>query len=146
MDHAMPHYLFADFLADRGKYASAQRYWETLWQEVSSAEKVLQTPWMMNWMKNPLSDGNPMFTAVCRPLRKGVRIIQEEPRAANEIDLDWWLDDFGDGSDAEAIQELVIACCPSVENVPRIRQLLKQWTQGEEVPLPQANGTWNESA
>ena len=142
----MPHYLFADFLTDRGQYAAAERYWETLWQEVSSSGKALQAPWTMHWIHNPLANGKPMFTAVCRALHKGVRIIHEEVGDHDDVDLDWWLDDFGDQNGSGTIHELVIACCPSAENIPRVRQLLKQWAQGDEVPLPQGNGSWNESS
>jgi hypothetical protein len=88
-------------------------------------------------MKNPYQNGNPIFTAVCWPFRKGVRIIQEEPDDSNDIDLDWWLNDFGDEEGSTAIVELVIACCPSVENIPQIRQLLKRWIQDAERTLPE---------
>src|SRR5258708_39004458 len=110
----MPHLLLPDFLNDTGAYAKAQGYWETLWTELMSSHKVEQ-PWPVQWMKNPFLDGNPIFTAVCWPLSKGVRIIQEEPRDPDDLDLDWWLDEFGDKKDSDAIHELVIACCPSVE-------------------------------
>jgi hypothetical protein len=134
----MPHLLFADFRKDRGSYQSAQRYWETLWAELQPAING-ESPWTVPWMNNPSLDGNPMFTAVCWPLLKGVRIIQEEPGDPEDIDLDWWLNDFGDEDEDSAVVELVIACCPSVENIPQVQQLLKQWIQDDKRTLPQPN-------
>jgi len=60
--------------------------------------------------------------------------------ADTDIDLDWWMDDFGGKDDCERIQELVIARCPSVENASVTEQLLKDWLQGHELPIPGANG------
>lgn len=122
----MKHWLFPDFLDETTVYAKAQRFWETLWAEVQSTVHA-EPPWSTPWMRNPSPDGNPIFTAVCRALLRGVRIIHESPPGAGEPDLDWWLDHFGDKNDRGAIHELVISCCPSAENSPRVKQLLKQW-------------------
>ena len=84
-------------------------------------------------MNNPSPDGNPIFTAVCEPLRRGVRIIQEEPGEAGDSDLDWWVDSFGDEADPGAVRELVISCCPSRENAAEIEQLLREWVRGGAV-------------
>src|SRR5882724_3993882 len=105
----MKHWLFPDLLDESAVYQDAQRFWESLWAEVHS--KLPSEPsWSTPWTRNPSPDGNPIFTAVCRPLRRGVRIIHEGPPGAAEPDLDWWLDHFGDKSNHDAIHELVIAC------------------------------------
>jgi hypothetical protein len=136
---AMPQLIYPDFLKDAHAYSAAQQYWEAMW-----AQLLLQTrskaDWEIHWMKNPLANGNPIFTSRSRTLRRGVRIIQEEPGEDINIDLDWWIDDFGDKDDREQIQELVIACCPSVENASPIEQLLKDWLQGRELPPPAVKG------
>jgi hypothetical protein len=128
----MPYWLFPD-LVKKKAYANATRYWETVWADVQSAANV-KHGWTVPWMQSS-PDGNPMFTAVCRPLRRGVRIIHEQPPDAEEFDLDWWLDWFGDEKDPDAIHELVIACCPSDENAGKIRQLLKQWIKRGKLTL-----------
>src|SRR5436190_15389547 len=134
----MPHLLFADFLKDSHAYAMARGHWERLWAGIQTAAE-LEFPWEIHWMRNPAPDGNPIFTAVCRPLRRGVRIIQEEPRDLDDIDLDWWLDDFGDREEPEAIRELVIACCPSAENASAIEELLRQWVSRASTPSGRAS-------
>jgi hypothetical protein len=130
----MTHWLFPDLLNDSAIFVKAQRYWATLWAEVQGTLQA-EASWSTPWMLNPCPDGNPIFTAVCRSLRRGVRIIHEGPPDAAEPDLDWWLDYFGDKKDPDAIHELVIACCPSAENTPRIKQLLKQWIQFGKLTL-----------
>lgn len=135
----MAHWLFPNFLHDTHAYAVAQRHWETLWTKVLKTNAAAEA-WQSPWMTNPLPDGNPMFTAVCPSLRRGVRIIQEAPGALDDTDLDWWLDDFGDSTEPETIHELVIACCPSRENAAQIEGLLSQWVASGELDLPQPVG------
>jgi hypothetical protein len=136
----MAHLLFPHFLQDSQAYASAQRFWENLWGEILLSGKV-EHVWTVPWMRAPTLDGNPIFTAVCRSLGRAVRIIQEELQDAEDIDFDWWLDDFGDHKEGDAIRELVIACCPSAENVSSIRALLEQWTQVGEFPRQRSEET-----
>lgn len=135
----MPQLIHPDFRKDSGAYAAAQRHWETLWANIATKGEV-EPRWEIHWMKNPLSDGNPIFTALCSALRKGVRIIQEEPGDADDIDVDWWIDDFGAKEDGDATRELVIACCPTAENTPQVEQLLRKWVQNDEVQRDQPNG------
>jgi hypothetical protein len=62
-----------------------------------------------------------------------VRIIQEEPGEPDDVDLDWWIDTFGDEREPDAIRELVIACAPSLENAGAIERLLSQWVKDGEL-------------
>ena len=135
----MTHWLFPSFLHDTRAYAEAQHHWETLWAKLLKSNAAGGT-WQSPWMPNPLADGNPIFTAVCPSLHRGVRIIQEAPGAPDDTDLDWWLDDFGDTNEPETIHELVIACCPSQENAPQIETLLSQWVASGKLDLPQPVG------
>jgi hypothetical protein len=135
----MAHWLFPDFLKDGGAYASAQRHWETVWTNVLSTTDQAAA-WQSPWMRNPFPDGNPIFTAVSPSLRRGVRIIQEELGRADDTDLDWWLDYFGEKDDPDAIHELVIACCPSGENAAQIEHLLRQWVADGDRNLSQPVG------
>ncbi len=135
----MPQLIHADFLQDSVAYSAAQRHWEALWANIA-AKSEGEPRWEIHWMKNPLADGNPIFTALCSALRKGVRVIQEEPGNAEDIDLDWWIDDFGDKEDGDATRELVIACCPTVENTPQVERLLRKWVRNDEVHRDHSNG------
>ncbi len=134
----MPHWLFPESLKDGSTYAQAQRYWEDIWTRV-----LLTTgqdgSWEYPWMQNPIPDGNPVFSAMSRPLRRGVRIIQEEPRDPDDVDLDWWLDYFGEKTAPEALRELVIATCPSRENAAALERLITQWVRDGKVILRTPN-------
>ena len=120
----MSQWLFPNSLDDPTVYAKAQQHWETLWYSLASrVGSALQ--WRTPWAENPLLDGNPIFTAVSES--RGLRIIQEDPRDPDDIDLDWWLDSAEGPTPADGIAELVIACCPSVENTPQVESLLRDW-------------------
>lgn len=112
----MPQWLFPNSLADPQVYADARRHWLDLWRSVDSARR-----WRTPWVENSIPDGNPIFTAASES--RGVRIIQEDPRDPDDIDLDWWLD----SAEEPPLAELVVACCPSVENTPEVERLLREW-------------------
>lgn len=112
----MPQWLFPNSLDDPQVYAVARRHWLDLWRSIDSARQ-----WRTPWVENSILDGNPIFTAVSES--RGLRIIQEDPRDPDDIDLDWWLD----SAEEPTLPELVIACCPSVENTPEVERLLRDW-------------------
>jgi hypothetical protein len=85
---------------------------------------------------NPSRDGNPIFTATSES--GGVRIIQEDPRDPDDIDLDWWLD----SAEEPPIPELVIACCPSFENTPEVERLLCEWVTTGRVSASAAGAAY----
>jgi hypothetical protein len=139
----MPHYRFPKFTEDSRVSAEMEQYWQDLW------ERVIQLApdgwrWTTPWMKNPQADGNPIFTAVCPDLHRGVRIIQEQVPGLGESDCDFWTDYFGEISDPEAIRELVIACCPSRENEQKVEKMLRRWVQqgnvGIDIPVTKCWG------
>jgi hypothetical protein len=94
--------IVADGLNNKAAYRQAVRHWKTVWAEVQPLATT-EHPWTVPWMANPERDGNPIFTAVCRSQRRGVRIIHEPRPDAEEVDLDWWVDSFGDKNDPNAI-------------------------------------------
>ena len=122
----MARWIHPDFQSSEAAYDAAQSHWERVWREVLRATSC-EWVWAHPWMNNPIPDGNPIFTAVCHSLDRGVRIIQEPPGDADDIDLDWWIDYFGDREEPDAVRELVIACCPSAENTGETADLLRQW-------------------
>jgi hypothetical protein len=137
----MSHWLFPLFLTDSEAYAAAERYWGERWEEILRSVHPEQT-WHSPWLSNPIPDGNPIFTAVCPELQRGVRVIQETPGDTETVDLDWWLDVFGDKDEPTAVRELVVACCPSRENEGLILHLLRQWIRdGQITEDPAENGT-----
>ena len=112
----MAQWLFPNSLADPEVYADARRHWLDFWLSIDSARR-----WRTPWVENAIPDGNPIFTAASEA--RAVRIIQEDPRDPDDIDLDWWLD----SAEEPTLPELVIACCPSVENTPEVERLLREW-------------------
>lgn len=131
----MSEWLFRNSLENAKVYEKAQSFWESLWQKLvreGSVDHSWQTPWMIN----KLQDGNPIFTAVSKRYHLGVRIIQEDPQDPDDIDLDCWVDHFGEKTSPDAIRELVIACCPSRENVAEVERLLREWVETGKVTFP----------
>lgn len=124
----MAQWLFPDFLENSKTYADAKQFWESLCQKILS-ETGLETSWQIPWMDNAFLDGNPIFSAVSKRNHRGVRIVQEVPGEADDLDLDWWLEYVGEKTSPDAIQELVIACCPSRSNITEIERLLREWVE-----------------
>jgi hypothetical protein len=130
-------YLFPNFLDSTKEYLEAARFWNGCWEKAMLRSEAEQM-WEIPWMENPTHDGNPIFTAVCKPLRRGIRIIQE-PAEPNDIDVDHWIDYVGERNDPESVRELVIACQPSLTNIPRIENWLCQWIRDGEI-IDEQNG------
>ena len=120
----MPRWLFPNSLDDPTVYAKARQHWLDLWRSTASRFDP-DRRWRTPWVENPSRDGNPIFTAVGES--REIRIIQEDPRDPDDLDLDWWLDSAEDSTLPDGIAELVIACCPSVENTPEVERLLSDW-------------------
>jgi hypothetical protein len=120
----VPRWLFPHSLDDPAVYAAAQDHWLDLWRSITDRLDPARR-WRTPWVDNPARDGNPIFTAVGES--RGVRIVQEDPRDPDDIDLDWWIDVAGDPNLPHDAAELVIACCPSSENTPEVERLLREW-------------------
>ncbi len=131
----MPKFYYPQFLSDANQYAQAEAFWQQKWEEV--VRKAGQTHrWRWPWIRNPLRDGNPIFSAIDEERKLAVRIIQEEPSAADDVPLDWWVDTFGEDTDPDAIRELVIACILSDQTAVRLNDLLSSWITKGEVTTP----------
>jgi hypothetical protein len=135
MENGMPHWIHSNFAQNAGAYAKAQKHWEKLWKKMVRATQSGHE-WDYPWMKNSALDGNPIFSAVCPQLRRGIRIIQEERESTGPADLDWWIDHFGEEGSAKSIRELVISCCPSRENQNEIEALLQEWLETGDITIP----------
>lgn len=132
----MPQWLFPDSLADPKTYEQAQHFWERLWQKVLKSTGSSGT-WETPWMQNPIPDGNPIFTAISKSKNRGVRIIHEGGGEPDDTDLDWWVNSFGEKAVPDATPELVIACCPSCENLVEVERLLREWVEKGEITIPE---------
>ena len=127
--------LFPQFLNDTEQYWQAQGYWRDLWQQLLDRTGQAVS-WKTPWLREDPADGNPIFTAVCPGRRLGVRVIQYSPESADEVDLDWWVDWFGDEKAPDGVRELVISCVLSARTVPLVERLLHDWTTNGAVHLP----------
>lgn len=128
----MAQWLYPDALDNAASYRNAERFWLELWQKVLASSTHTHS-WQQPWMTNEIPDGNPIFTAVCPPLRRGIRIIHEPSALPGDSDLNSWVDTFGERNDPESILELVVACAPCLENRARIESMLREWIEKGEV-------------
>ena len=65
----------------------------------------------------------------------GVRIIQYEQTSPDEVDLDWWVDCFGEKTDRAARREWVISCILSDRIEGAVYDLLLDWLTRGQVTL-----------
>jgi len=128
--------LHPDFLHDPSKYALAASLWQSEWSQLvlsAGVEHEWDSPWLKTTFANgtPFLDGNPIFSAVSRTMRRGIRVIQQEPDGAEE-GLLFWVDTFARGQ-PDAVKELVITCVLTSEILHKIVALMKQWVRHGEI-------------
>ncbi len=131
----MIRHLFANFMNDDGDYRASEGYWEALWLR-TDANMIEKHQWIHPWISTgspDYLDGNPIFSACSRSLRRGVRIIQHEP-TTQRLEIQAW-PDFVGGSyhDPDAIQELVISCALSEAAADWAMSLLRFWVAGRSI-------------
>lgn len=117
----------AGFLDHPTLYASAQREWSLMWNQIDPLWRT-SDEWETPWLLNPIRDGNPIFSAVSRPQGRGVRVCQFPPQSSGKEFFSWF-DTFGDSQDRE-IRELVISCSLSDRNLHLARRLIEAWITG----------------
>ena len=129
-------WLFEHFLNDETTYRASQAYWEALFLESLPCTYDVSSLGL-NYINNPDNDGNPVFCAIFHPLQLAVRVIQQPVGDADDRDLDYWIDTSCLRSGGLAVRELVISCCPSEENRPEVKRLLRDWfSRGKVVASP----------
>jgi hypothetical protein len=125
--NVMPIYKFKNFLSDPQVYAEAEKYWYDLFRSIlaTSEKKAQWKKWFDTSFLDgtPIRDGNPIYSMVSHELRKGVRIIQDEPDPSCP-EIVAWMGTFGDYSCEECIEELVISCVLSDETEKVARKLI----------------------
>src|SRR5215469_13651272 len=113
----MPQYLYRDFLGSPQQYAKAEAFWRGLWERMerlTGQRGEWKHPWLTTTFANgvPFLDGDPIFSAVSTARDLAIRVIQHEPEEG-ELDLDCWVDEFGD--EWGKVRVLVISCALSEE-------------------------------
>lgn len=137
-------YIFPDFRRDPSRYASAEQYWEVVFNRARETAPVPpEEAWTLHWSCNPLRDGGSIFTAICRARQIAIRISQMAP-GPEAIPFSWQIAKLEprrrDPEMSEAklakriISELNIICVPSVYVMKRVQPLLTCWLRGAIVP------------
>lgn len=125
----MPDYLFPNFLRDPAEYKAAEAFWLQQWNDLISQPGESQH-WQTHWLNTtyangePFMDGNPIFSAISSSRNLAVRIIQVEG-TSHPQEFGLWTDTFGD--DDDSVNELVIACVLTLENIAHAKDLLHEW-------------------
>lgn len=128
----MPNWLYSDFEDNTAVYQKAQMFWERHFRQ-SLPRVYFDNQLKLNYLNNPDCDGNPIFSGICHPLRLAVRVIQQPVGNPDDIDLDWWVESIGPKNGRFEIRELVISCCPSEENLPEVKRILREWLANGEI-------------
>jgi len=126
-------HIHSDFMSDASRHRCAEKYWEALWNRLAENAQ-LGAGWRHPWLAKPFHDGNPVFSAVCESTAQAVQIIQHQP-TSNELELTWWLDEFGEPGLDPVIRQLVISCALSGEAAAQAYELMWSWvTKGKVEP------------
>ncbi len=98
-------------------YETAAQTWRSIF------ENAHPVGWTSPWVDETWRDGNPVFSAWSRPLRKGLRIIQH----SEPCKLAVWVSVYAQG-EPEEIRELVISCALNAESLEIAKQRIAEWT------------------
>lgn len=144
---------FPKFLKDASVYDDTWKFWAETWKQLmrrTDQNMLWETPWFGAGIPggNPDRDGNPIFSAVCQSTGIGIRVIQFEREATDDIELDWWIGySCENAGDPGAIRELVISCILTDNTLRTIRSWMSSWIKRGQVEerSPEDN-LWRESA
>lgn len=127
--------LFPNFLVDSSQYELSEQFWMDLWSRVAPFRRE-RFGWAYPWLgtgASTIKDGNPIFSAHSPALRRGIRVIQEEPTGV-DLEIRAWLDTFGgDITDPDCIHELVISCVLSDTSARVSLDLMSPWVCGRSI-------------
>ena len=107
------------------QYKHAEDYWRTLWEALATEAGIIDA-WESPWLAAPLYDGSPIFSAVSRSQGRAIHVIQHEP-TTDALELEWWIDEFGEQGVDAIIQQLVISCALPDEAAERATQMMRSW-------------------
>jgi hypothetical protein len=80
-----------------------------------------------------LADGDPIFSAVSSVRARGVHVIQHAP-TSDALELETWVDQFGEEGRDDVIDQLVISCALSDEAAAEARRLMRSWIVFGKLP------------
>ncbi len=134
----MDYYLCRNFLSDPAEYARAEALWREHWNELREHVKdraEWKTPWLNTGFADgtPCRDGNPIFSAVSRLRRRGIRVIQFQP-STDPREMHYWIDTFDEGGH-DQIEELVISCALTRGTLIDAMNLMSQWVDEGQIEL-----------
>jgi hypothetical protein len=133
----MINHIDKGFLSDAATYAHSEEFWRQLWDRVDESARD-NFGWVQPWFQplpRELAEGNPIFSAVSKQLRRGIRVIQHEP-TKNEVEIQAWPDSYGGGFfDPGSLEELVISCALSDRAAEIALDLMVPWVNGKCLQL-----------
>jgi len=137
----MNEHIFPKFLKDPQEYGQAERFWQDTWRQLLQQARQMEyweTPWLSTSFADgsPCLDGNPIFSAVRRDWRVGVRVLQLDPLEAPG-EFTYWFDVFAEG-EPEEVRELVICCALTERNLSKAVDLMRWVGRSAEDVLPRA--------
>jgi len=137
-----PNSLFDHFPNEPAEYERAEAFWKAHWRELvrgSHDENEWEEPWIKNVFVDgtPCRDGNPIFSAVSRKRRLGVRVIQQQPNPSHDEEFSFWTDTVS--IDSIEVKELVLSFGVTLSAVYDCLDAIRQWIDTEEVHLTLTN-------
>jgi hypothetical protein len=133
----MVKHLFPNFLDDPDEYRKSEESWQRLWTlQIDPFNRHHDwKPWINARFADgtAVMDGNPIFSRVSLQGRRGIRVIQDDPRG-HDFAVVFWLDRARAGADGSVeIDELVIRCELSVEAQQYVSRMISDWVNKGEV-------------
>jgi Zn-dependent peptidase ImmA (M78 family) len=120
--------LFDTFLENPKVYLKVENYWEKIIRKIANAKQLtFHWAWRNTFLPNgaKMYDGDPIATAYFPSLKKGVRIIQRDPKDDDIYKITGWVSKTE--YDREDIIELVIVIQLSKETKKIAEQLIREW-------------------
>jgi hypothetical protein len=112
---------FPKFRENRDDYMQSQREWLEVFN--AALQPIHQAGWE-DWLRDPFSEGTPIFSRVNRQMKKGVVINQILP-SADDLDFRAYLDIFAEDSDVDRVEHVVIASVLIDETKEKAGKLIK---------------------
>ena len=114
--------MFPNSLTDANAYDASAKAWTGAWSATDEFVRRIGQ-WTTPWLDESWRDGNPIFSAWSRTLRRGLRIIQHDDSTAFSV----WRNTFGGRGSADAVDELVVSCALTDETLERVQNLMSHW-------------------
>ena len=113
---------FPNSLADVDAYNASSKAWAETWAATDEFVRRIGG-WTSPWLDESWRDGNPIFSAWSKTLRRGLRIIQHDDPSLFSV----WRNTFGGRGSADAVDELVVSCALTDETIEQVRRLMFRW-------------------